>query len=48
VLAQVVELAFEIDEHLAGDVAPQPAERIVLGQLAAGIRVHHAVIETAG
>src|SRR4051794_23782111 len=41
VLAEVIELALEIDEHLAADVAPEPAEREILRQIAARIRIDH-------
>src|SRR6266496_1307515 len=45
VLAQMIELAREVDEDLAADIAPEPAEGVVLGEIAPRIRVHHAVVE---
>src|SRR5581483_2128287 len=45
VLPEVIELALEIDEDLAADVAPQPAERVVLREVAPRVRVDHAVVE---
>src|SRR5262249_62360693 len=46
VLAEMAELAIEVDPDLAANVAPAAAERIVLRQIAARIRIRHAVEET--
>src|SRR5262245_36913212 len=45
VLAEMTELAIEVDPDLAADVAPAAAERIVLRQVATRIRICHAVEE---
>jgi hypothetical protein len=45
VLPEVEQLALQIDPDLAADVAPAAAERVILRQIAAGIRIDHAVEE---
>src|SRR5262245_45026089 len=45
VLAEMPEPALDIDEHLAADVAPAPAEGVILRQVASRLRIHHAVEE---
>jgi hypothetical protein len=40
-LAEMHQLAFEIDPHLAADGAPPMAEGVVQRQIAAGLRMHH-------
>src|SRR6266540_3415823 len=44
-LPHVHKLAVEVDPNLAAHVAPPAAERVVLGQVAARIRIDHAVEE---
>ena len=44
-LAEMHQLAVQIDPDLAADVAPAPAEGVVLGQIASGIGIDHAVEE---
>src|SRR5438128_842179 len=44
-LPEMIELAFKVDPHLAADIAPEPAEGVLLREIAPGIRIHHAVIE---
>src|SRR5258707_12168974 len=46
VLAEVHELALQVNVDLAADVAPAAAERVILGEIAPRIRVDHAVEET--
>src|SRR5450759_3221389 len=45
VLSEVLQLALQIDPDLTADVAPAPTERIILGKVAAGIGIDHAVEE---
>lgn len=44
-LPEMHELAIEIDPDLSAHVAPAPAEGEVLGEVAPGIRIDHAVEE---
>jgi hypothetical protein len=46
-LAEMHQLAFEIDPHLAADGAPAVAEGVVLGQIAAGLRMLALLIHRA-
>src|SRR6185312_574599 len=45
-LTEMAELAFEIDPDLAADVAPTPAEGEIFREIAARVRVGHAIEKT--
>lgn len=43
VLPQMQQFALQVDPDLAADVDPAAAERVILRQIAAGVRIDHAV-----
>src|SRR4051794_21060381 len=42
ILAEMLQLALQVDPDFAADVAPAAAERVIFRQIAARIRVDHA------